>query len=98
MTFTTGDVALALDMLESTKRIQRLVVKPNAARPGWLPALPPDPAWTASPDVSSGDGPQAVEAPVQGAADADGGPDVGLITEDATVPTEPVLDPQQWAI
>jgi len=36
ISFTTGDIAPALTLLEAVAFIQRATVKPNAPRPGWL--------------------------------------------------------------
>jgi hypothetical protein len=36
VSYTTAELGPALDLLESTKRLERPAVKPNASRPGWL--------------------------------------------------------------
>jgi hypothetical protein len=46
--FTTADIAHSLALLESTGKIERATVKPNAPRAGWLPGMAPEPAYTAS--------------------------------------------------
>jgi hypothetical protein len=36
VSYTTADLGPALDLLDSTKRLKRPAVKPNASQPGWL--------------------------------------------------------------